>query len=178
QGVPVIDTDQIARSLTLPGGAALPAIAEAFGQDMLLADGSLDRARMRARVFADPAAKKLLEAITHPLIEAEVRRRIAAAAAPYLVVDIPLLVETDARRRYALNQVLVIDCPESLQIARVMARNGHDRQAVEAIMAAQAPRQRRLAVADEIIDNTGTLAQLAQAIADCHQRFLALAQAR
>ncbi|MDR0997188.1 MAG: dephospho-CoA kinase, partial [Zoogloeaceae bacterium] len=111
QGVPVIDTDQIARSLTLPGGAALPAIAEAFGQDVLLADGGLDRARMRARVFADPAAKKRLEAITHPLIEAEVRRRIAASTAPYLVVDIPLLVETDARRRYVLDQVLVIDCP-------------------------------------------------------------------
>lgn len=151
-GVAVIDTDAIAHGITAANGIAMPLIAARFGPSFLTEDGALDRARMRTLVFGDPAAKKNLEAITHPLIRAESERAIQAATGPYLILVVPLLIEsgTWAQR---VDRVLVVDCPESRQIERVMRRNGFAREQVEAIMAHQASRAQRLAAADDVIEN-------------------------
>ena len=175
-GVPVIDTDVIARQLTAPGGPALPAIREAFGASVMQADGSLDRAALRRRVFADAATRRQLEAILHPRIRQEVGRALADLHASYALVVIPLLVETGAYGD-VLNRVLVVDCPESLQIERVMTRSGLAREEAEAILAAQAGRQARLANADDVIDNATSMAGLQAAVASLHARYQALAVA-
>lgn len=175
-GVPVIDTDVIARQLTAPGGPALPAIREAFGASVMQADGSLDRAALRRRVFADAATRRQLEAILHPRIRQEVGRALADLHASYALVVIPLLVETGAYGD-VLNRVLVVDCPESLQIERVMTRSGLAREEAEAILAAQAGRQARLANADDVIDNATSMAGLQAAVAGLHARYQALAAA-
>lgn len=151
-GATMIDTDQLARELTAPHGAALPAIENAFGPSVFLPDGTLDRAGLRAVVFADPSARKALEAILHPLIRAGVDAAIRACTAPYILIVIPLLVESgDWRAR--LDEVVVVDCPEELQVARVMQRSGLGRDQVLAIMRAQATRAQRLAVADHVVSN-------------------------
>lgn len=175
-GVPVIDTDVIARQLTAPGGEALDDIRIAFGAALLQADGGLDRAAMRHLVFSDVAARSRLEAILHPRIRDAVQRALAALEAPYALVVIPLLIETGAYRD-VLDCVLVVDCPEALQIARVMARSGLAREEVEAILAAQATRAQRLAAADDVIDNTRSPDDLRAAVAALHTRYLALAAA-
>ncbi|MEW5966888.1 MAG: dephospho-CoA kinase [Pseudomonadota bacterium] len=175
-GVPVIDTDVIARQLTAPGGEALDDIRAAFGASLIQPDGGLDRAAMRRLVFGDVAARSRLEAILHPRIREAVRRALAALEAPYALVVIPLLVETGAYRDL-LDRVLVVDCPEALQIERVMARSGLAREDVEAILAAQATRAQRLAEADDVIDNTRSLDALRAAVATLHARYLALATA-
>lgn len=177
-GAGLVDTDQLARELTAPGGAALAPLATAFGAALLGADGSLDRAAMRARVFADPVARTRLEAILHPLIRDLARQRMAALASrvPYVLVDIPLLVEADCRASYPLDRVLVVDCPRPLQVERVMARSGLAAAQVEAVLAAQADRATRLAAADDVIDNSGTVAALAAQIECLHARYLCLAQ--
>ena len=175
-GVPVVDTDVIARALTAPGGDALEAIRAAFGDAVMSADGSLDRAALRRRAFADTAARHQLEAILHPRIRAAVAQALAQLDAPYALVVIPLLVETGAYRD-VLNRVLVVDCPETLQIERVMARSGLAREEVEAILAAQAGRHARLAAADDVIDNTASRAGLQAAVAGLHARYQALAAA-
>jgi len=175
-GVPVIDTDVIARELTAPGGTALEAIRTAFGAGVMQADGALDRAALRRRVFSDIAARRQLEAILHPRIRTVVAQKLATLTTPYALVVIPLLVET-AGYRDVLNRVLVVDCPEDLQIARVMARSGLARHEVEAILAAQAGRAARLAAADDVILNTATPAALQDRVAALHQRYLELAAA-
>lgn len=175
-GVPVIDTDVIARQLTAPGGEALDDIRMAFGAALLQADGGLDRAAMRRLVFSDVAARSRLEAILHPRIRNAVQQARAALEAPYVLVVIPLLVETGAYRD-TLDRVLVVDCPETLQIARVMARSGLAREEVEAILAAQATRAQRLAAADDVIDNTRSPDDLRAAVAALHTRYLTLAAA-
>jgi dephospho-CoA kinase len=172
-GTPVIDTDVIARQLTAPGGAALPEIQALFGDAMLQADGALDRAALRRRVFADVAARHQLEAILHPRVRQEVERSLATLTVPYALVVIPLLVETGGYRD-VLNRVLVVDCPEELQIARVMARSGLTCGEVEAILAAQARRTERLAAADDVVVNTATPAALRAEVATLHRRYLAL----
>lgn len=172
-GVPVIDTDVIARELTAPGGAALEAVRAAFGDSVMQAEGALDRAALRRRVFADAAARRQLEAILHPLIRDRVDRARAQAKAPYVLIVIPLLVETGGYRDL-LDRVLVVDCPEALQIARVMARSGLERGEVEAILAAQAGRAERLSEADDVIENAGSPASLDAQVMAMHQRFLAL----
>ncbi len=155
RGALVIGTDAIARELTAPGGAALPAIAERFGADTLAADGSLDRARMRERVFADPTAKAALEAILHPLIGERTQARAAAGAPGQVrVFDVPLLVES-GRWRDRVDRILVVDCSEPTQVARVMRRNGWPEAQVRAVIAAQASREARRAVADAVILNDG-----------------------
>jgi dephospho-CoA kinase len=174
-GIPVIDTDAIAHELTAPGGAAMQAIRAAFGDAVVTPDGALDRAAMRAIAFADPAARKRLEAILHPLIRAEGERRIAAAAAPYVILMVPLLVESGSYRE-RVNRVAVVDCREETQIARVMGRNGLKRTEVERILAAQATRAERLAAADDVIDNDGDIATLAPRIAHLHEHYLSLAR--
>lgn len=173
-GVPVIDTDVIARDLTAPGGAALAQIRADFGDAVMRADGTLDRAVLRRRVFADAAARRHLEAILHPRIRQAVEAALAGMSAPYAVVVIPLLVETGGYRDL-LDRVLVVDCPEDVQIARVMARNGLARDEVEAILAAQAGRAERLAVADDVILNTASPEALHAEVAALHQRYQALA---
>jgi dephospho-CoA kinase len=175
-GVPVIDTDAIARQLSAPDGAALGAIRAAFGETVILADGTLDRAALRRRVFADAASRHQLEAILHPLIRQVVEKSLRSLASPYALVVIPLLVETGGYRDM-LNRVLVVDCPEAVQIARVIARNGLSRDEVMAILAAQTGRAERLAAADDVITNTASPEALNAEVALLHQRYLALAAA-
>lgn len=173
-GAGVVDTDVIAHALTAPGGAAMPAITQAFGAQFASVDGSLDRARMREHVFGDQAARQRLEAILHPLIRAEAERQRAASPAPYVVMVIPLLVEVgDPRGRF--DRILVVDCSPERQLARVMTRSGLSREAVQAILDAQATRARRLAVADDVIDNDGPLSALDSAVAALHARYLSAA---
>ena len=178
-GAAVVDTDAIAHELTRPGGAAMAHIRAAFGEAVVAADGSLDRAAMRRLAFSDPAARKRLEAILHPLIRAESDRRCRAAltAAPYVVLVVPLLVESgDYRRR--VDRVLVVDCDDETRIGRVMSRSGLARAEVQAIMAAQAGRDERLACADDVLDNGGDLAQLQERVAELHRRYRDLAAAK
>ncbi|MHB1093593.1 dephospho-CoA kinase [Thiobacillus sp.] len=171
QGTPVIDTDAIARELTAPGNAALDAIRAAFGEAVILADGSLDRAALRRRVFSDTGARHQLEAILHPRIRQVVEHTLAALNAPYVVIVIPLLVETGAYRDM-LDRILVVDCPEDVQIARVMARSGLTSEEVTAILKAQSERATRLACADDVILNTASREALRDQIATLHRRYL------
>jgi dephospho-CoA kinase len=176
-GVLVIDTDAIAHRLTAAGGVAIPAIRAAFGDAVLAPDGALDRAAMRRRVFADANARKRLEAILHPLIRQQVERELARLEAqPYAIVVIPLLVETAAYGDL-VERILVVDCDEASQVERVCARNGLALQEVEAIMAAQASRAQRLAVADDVIDNTGDGTALAAQVDALHRKYLGLFRA-
>jgi len=153
-GAALVDTDAISRALTGPGGAAMPAIAQQFGADFVAADGALDRERMRALAFSDAAAKQKLEAILHPLITAEALAQADAAAAPLIVFDVPLLVES-GRWRARVARVLVVDCAVETQIARVLRRPGWTRERVEGALAAQTSRQARRAAADAVILNEG-----------------------
>jgi dephospho-CoA kinase len=151
-GACLVDTDAIARSLTAPGGAALPALAAAFGPGILAADGSLDRAHMRSLAFGDAATKRRLEAVLHPMIATEAEAQAAAAAGRPVVFDVPLLTES-ARWRARLDRILVVDCPEALQVRRVMQRSGWEAAAVGRVIAQQATRARRRAIADAVIHN-------------------------
>jgi dephospho-CoA kinase len=151
----------------------VPEIARIFGQDFVR-EGKMDRQRMREHVFSDPAAKKALEGLLHPLIRAESSRRIAAATAPYVVHVVPLLIESpDYRRR--VDRVLVVDVPEETQVARVRSRSQLSDEQVRAIIRAQAPREARLAAADDVIDNGGTRDALLKQVAVLHQKYLQLA---
>jgi dephospho-CoA kinase len=177
-GVPLVDTDLIAHALTGPDGAAMHAIREAFGSGVIAGDGRLDRAAMRELAFSDPGSRKRLESILHPMIREETWRQIAAAAAhPYAIVVVPLLVESGSWQTW-LDRVLVVDCPVEVQVERVMKRNGLQREQVEAIVAVQVPRERRLAAADEVVDNAGEPSTLPQRIRPIHERFLKLAARR
>ncbi len=152
RGAELIDTDAIARSLTLAGGAAIDAIRDSFGPHFIASDGALDRVRMREAAFADAAARRRLEAILHPLIGAEVERRVAASRAQVAVLDIPLLVES-GRWRSRVDRVWLVDCAEETQVARVIARSGWTESAVRAVIAQQASRAARRAAADAVIEN-------------------------
>ena len=155
-GAAVIDTDAIAHALTGAGGAAIAPIRAAFGADYITAEGALARARMRELVFADAAKKSVLEAILHPLIRQRSGELVRAARSPYVILVVPLLVESsDYRRR--CQRVLVVDCPEELQVERAAARSGISAAQVRAIIATQASRAARLAAADDVIDNNGVL---------------------
>jgi dephospho-CoA kinase len=174
-GAEVVDTDTIAHALTGPGGAALAEIQGAFGPDVIDAAGALDRAAMRRRVFGDPAARAVLEGILHPKIREESARRCAASLAPYVVLVVPLLVESGTYRDRA-QRVAVVDCAEETQIARTMARSQLTLQEVRAIMAAQASRAARLAVADDIIGNEGSLESLRLQVVRLDARYRVLAK--
>ena len=171
-GATLIDTDLIARQLTLPGGAAIAALTAEFGSALIAPDGALDRARMRELVFGDASAKKHLEAILHPLIGIETERQAAdAQGAPALVFDVPLLVES-GRWRAKVDKVLVVDCNEATQIARVVERSGWTPDAARAVIASQASRERRRASADAVIFNDGiTPDQLAIEVRAVWQRW-------
>ena len=163
RGAIIIDADAISRQTTAAGGSAIPAVRAAFGNDAIGADGAMDRDRIRALVFADPAAKKRLESIVHPLVGQEIEaqfQKTQDSGARCVVFDIPLLVES-GHWKDRLDQVLVVDCAEDTQVARVMARSGMAEAAVRAIIQTQASRAQRLAVADVVISNEGlTLEQL------------------
>lgn len=153
-GAAIVDTDAIARSLTLAGGAAMPAIRQQFGADFIDPDGALDRDRMRAVAFSDPPARQRLEAILHPLITAQALAEADAAVSPLVVFDVPLLVESK-RWRSRVARVLVIDCSEQTQIDRVLQRPGWTRERLDGALAAQTSRQARRAVADAVLLNDG-----------------------
>ncbi|MFT4070010.1 dephospho-CoA kinase [Paraburkholderia sp.] len=175
RGVPLVDTDLIAHRITAPRGIAMPHIAAEFGDEFVAADGSLDRARMRTLVFGDEGARKRLEGITHPLIRAETEREQREAQGPYVIVVVPLLVESGNWKSRA-NRVLTVDCSVETQIARVMSRNGFSRDQVLAIIARQATREARLAAADDVIDNDNAPLEALEAQVDAlHRAYLSLA---
>jgi len=171
-GAAVVDTDEISRGLTAPGGAAMQAVRAAFGGRYVAPDGGLDRAAMRAAAFQDPRVRAQLEAVLHPAIRAEADRRLAAASGAYAVIVVPLLFET---RGYAgrVDRVLVVDCPEPAQVERAAARPGLDAAQVRAIMRAQWPRWRRLQAADDVIWNGSGLAALDRQCERLHARYTA-----
>lgn len=173
KGAVLVDTDAIAHELTGPGGEAMPALQAAFGASVADASGALDRAAMRQRVFADPAARSRLEGILHPLIRQHSEARCRAAASPYVILAVPLLIESgDFRQR--CQRIVVVDCPEVVQIERVMARNGLSEAEVRAIMAAQATRSQRLAAADDVVVNDADLSSLYPQVEALHQNYLRL----
>jgi dephospho-CoA kinase len=175
RGAAIVDTDAIAHELGAPGGAAAEPIRNAFGAGAIAADGALDRAAIRRLVFSDPAAKRKLEAILHPLIRARSEALVARAAGSYVVLVVPLLVESGVdRSRY--QRVLVVDCPEEQQVARVTSRSGLAAEEVRAIMATQASRAERLAQADDVIDNSGPIERLDPQVERLHRSYLARAE--
>lgn len=175
-GVPVIDADEVARRLVEPGTAGLAAVVKRFGEDMLDADGRLDRAALRRKIYADESARRDLEAILHPMIRAAMDAEATIASGPYVVLDIPLLVE--GGRTDQVDRVLVVDVDEATQIGRVVRRDGVPESQARAILAAQASREQRLSAADDVILNEGSLPALKQAVESLHQRYLALAGSR
>ena len=176
-GASVVDTDLIAHALTAPGGGAIEALRTAFGDAMIAADGRLDRTAMRALAFREPDARRRLEAILHPMIRAESARECLAATGPYVILAVPLLIETGGYRERC-DRVCVVDCPEALQLERVRARSGLADAQVRAIIGAQATRTQRLTAADDVIDNAGTLASLQAQVEHLHESYLAAARAR
>jgi dephospho-CoA kinase len=175
-GIPLIDTDLIAREVVEPGQPALAAIVRAFGPEVLDADGCLDRRRMRERIFADPAVKQRLEAILHPAIRAEMERQSRVAGGPYQILVIPLLAE--GRRRDHVDRVLLVDVPEALQVERLVSRDGVSREQAQASLNAQATRAERLAIADDVIQNSGRVDELKQQVRALHEKYLQLAATR
>jgi dephospho-CoA kinase len=175
-GVPVIDTDVIAREVVEPGQPALAAVVQAFGSGVLDSDGRLDRRRLRERIFADAGARARLNAILHPAIRAEMERQSQAADGDYQVLVIPLL--TEGGRRDHVDRVLLVDVPEALQVERLMMRDGVSREQAVASLNAQATRAARLAMADDVLSNTGQPQALRDRVTELHGKYRALAAAR
>ena len=179
-GATVVDDDAIAHELTGPGGAAIAEVKRQFGSTFVDAAGAMNRKRMRDLVFSEPAEKQRLEALLHPMIRAESARRIAAAFAsrsgPYAVHVVPLLIESPGYRE-RVGRVLVVDCPEELQITRVRQRSGLPEGEIRRIIASQIQREKRLAAADDVIDNSGTIAAMQQQARQLHETYLQLAAA-
>jgi dephospho-CoA kinase len=174
-GVPIIDLDEIAREVVAPGTALLEQVYARFGATVRGPDGALDRRALRELVFADAGRRRELEGLLHPAILARAAQRSAAAAGPYQIIVIPLLAETDARGHY--DRVLLVDCEESRQRARLMARDGATAAQADAALSAQATRATRRALADDLIDNGGTLAALQAQVLALHERYRAAAHA-
>lgn len=175
RGASIIDTDVISLSLTAPNGEAIAEIRHAFGDDMITAQGAMDRDKMRALVFSDAHQKSRLEAILHPMIFAEAIRQTNHAHGLYIIYVVPLLVETGRWDQWGkLARILVVDCDERLQIQRVMQRNGLSEQQVKAIIVQQATRAERLAVATDVIENQTTIAALMPQIDRLHQLYTTL----
>lgn len=168
-GAAVVDADAIAHELTAPGGAAIDALRAAFGDAMIDARGALDRERMRRLAFDDPTQRERLQAILHPLIGARLNVLAHALPGPYVVLVVPLLVESLARWRERVDRIVVVDCTPEQQVQRVMQRSGLAREQVERILRAQATRAQRLAAADEVIDNSGDLRHLREQALRLHE---------
>jgi dephospho-CoA kinase len=173
-GVPVIDADQIARDVVAPGTALLGRLVEHFGEAVLAPTGELDRRALRERVFAQPAERVALEALTHPAIMAELRRRADAAGGSYQILALPLLVEHNLKS--SVDRVLLVDCPEDLQLRRVQIRDGVTLAQARAVLDAQASRAARLAVADDVIVNDGKLDRVRDQVESLHTRYGTLAR--
>jgi len=169
-GVPVIDADETARQVVEPGTPALRQISERFGKQVILVDGRLDRRRLRHIVFSDPQARRDLEGILHPLIRQQMRQHLETLQTPYAVLSIPLLLETG--QADTVDRVLVVDCPEALQIERVCRRDDIDPAQARDILTAQVSRQQRLQAADDLIDNSGTLERLIPQVEALHRKYL------
>lgn len=174
RGASVVDTDEIAHKLTAPGGGAIAAIQSQFGDDYVTAEGALDRSRMRTLVFEKPDAKKKLEGILHPLIRSEAERRALASNGLYVIFVVPLLIESPVWRQ-RVSRILVVDCPEHLQVSRVMKRSGLSEEQVRAIMATQVSRETRLAAAQDVISNAGSIDDLLPQVERLHEKYRALA---
>jgi len=174
-GVPILDSDQIARDVVEPGQPPLERLVERFGAKILTADGHLDRPALRDIVFSDPKARADLEALTHPAIGAAMEARSAAAGGPYQILVIPLLVEKNLTSH--VDRVLVVDCDQELQIRRLRDRDGSTPAQVQAILKAQAPRAARLKAADDIIHNDTDMSAVRDQVAALHTRYLELAAA-
>lgn len=173
-GAPIIDTDLIAREVVQPGHPVLGEVVAAFGKDILDTEGNLLRRRLREIIFSNPEKQDLLESILHPAIRAIVRERVAAVEAPYCMVVIPLLVESG--HFDWLDRVLVVDVAEEVQIERLVQRDDVSEDQARAALAAQAGREARLAIADDVIDNSGDMAALDAEVQKLHARYLELAQ--
>lgn len=169
-GVPVIDTDRIARDIVEPGQPALQSIADSFGPGILDGDGALDRRAMRNLIFSDPELKSRLENILHPLISQEVLRQLGRQAGLYCILVIPLFAESSSYTW--VDRVLVVDAPEEVQIERVMARDLVEREQAEAILQAQTSRQERLELADDVLDNSGSFSELKKQVEKLHRFYL------
>jgi dephospho-CoA kinase len=179
-GASVIDTDAIAHNLTGPGGAAIAPLLDAFGKQYIDARGALDRTRMRGLAFSDPTSRRKLETILHPMIRMESARLADAAQGPYVMLVIPLLVESEtmlSSGQPRFQRILVVDCPEQTQIERTIRRSNLPESEIRAIMASQASRAQRLAAADDVIDNSGSPEAVRPQIGQLHQRYLDLATA-
>jgi len=174
-GVPVIDADVTSRSVVEPGKPGLAQVVRRFGVDVLDADGRLDRRALRNLIFKDSSLRQALDAILHPLIRAEMEREAAEAKGPYVVMAIPLLVE-GGRAGKQVDRVLVVDADETLQIQRLRARDGSSEDEARAILESQASRTARLAAADDVLLNTGSVAELRQAVDRLHEQYLQQAQ--
>jgi dephospho-CoA kinase len=175
-GVPVIDADEAARTVVAPGKPGLAQVFERFGSEVVGENGELDRSALRDLIFRDPGSRRDLEAILHPLIRADMERSAELAVGPYVVMAIPLLVEGDSRQR--VDRVLVVDVDEAMQLQRVRARDGGTEDQARAILASQASRSARLAAADDVLLNTGTVTELRQAVDRLHAQYLRLAEAQ
>ena len=173
-GIVVVDADLAARVVVEPGREALAAIADHFGPAILLADGTLDRAALRRRIFAEESERHWLERLTHPLIGREITAQLAAASSPYVILSSPLLLETS--QKAMVDCVVVVDVPEEVQLARTMARDANDEAQVRRIMAAQMPRLQRLDLADIVIDNSRSLDDLDVVVEELHKEFLLRAE--
>lgn len=176
QGIPVIDTDVIARDVVRPGQPALDEIRERFGDFVIDAAGNLDRAAMRSIVFADDDARLDLESILHPRIGAEVRRQADVAGGPYQVIVVPLLVDSPLRQ--FVDRVLVVDCNEDTQLERLLRRDGETIERARRILAAQSSREERLSIADDVLQNDRDVDHIRQQVTDFHQQYLELAKPR
>jgi dephospho-CoA kinase len=174
-GIPVINADEVARAVVAPGQRGLAAVADAFGAAVLDESGGLDRRALRNLIFADPTRRKELEQILHPLIQAEMELRAAAVIGPYLVMEIPLLIEGGKLDR--VDRILVVDVDEAIQLERVMARDASSPEQARAILDAQASRAQRLSVADDVLVNAASVADLRRAVEKLHARYLQIAAA-
>lgn len=175
RGAGVVDTDVISHQLTQPGGIAIDSIRKAFSESFITSEGGLKRREMRELVFRDSNARLKLEAILHPLIRADVVHHVGLLSTPYVIIVVPLLLETGSYRGM-ISRVLVVDCSECAQVARATARPGMDQKTVRAIMASQLSRQERLARADDVIFNDADLSQLERQVDAIHQKYLVLAR--
>lgn len=175
-GITVVDADHAARRVVEPGSPALAAIAKRFGKEILTADGELDRAALRRIVFAEPAERRWLEGLTHPLIGEEIEDQLEAATSPYAILASPLLLE--GNQKLLVDLVVVVDVPEEVQLGRTIARDDNEEAQVRRIMAAQLSREERLAQADIVIDNSRGLAELDTVVEELHREFLERAERR
>ena len=174
-GITVVDADVAARIIVEPGGSALAAIAQHFGSDIIAVDGTLDRAALRQRIFADDAERHWLERLTHPLIGEEIRHQLGASCSDYSILSSPLLLET--QQKNLVDCVVVVDVPEDVQLERASARDANSKDQIRRIMAAQMSREKRLELADIVIDNSKPLTELDEIVSELHKEFLLRAEA-